>query len=782
MKPIKTPYKQETAKKERGEVRLGDILEWIDHPNLAETMDEDELLQIGNDVVKAYEFDLKTSEEKRKRVEKAEKLARLQSLKVDKTFPWVGSADTVHPLTSEVIIHYFSRVFPAFVKDQNVAKFRVIGKDPEGIKAAKAERLGQALSYFILEKLEGWLDSIIQCFMQQPCSGSAFKKIYYDPSIDNIVSETMPFQDFVADYFTKSLQDSDRHSHVFSKYPHQVESEIRAGNWLDFEFGEGDAQRDEESGGATDSQQAASSREDSPHLFIEQHCYLDLDEDGLVEPYIVTVHNQSAKVVRIKAAFDLDTIEIRNPDSKEKRFTTLLLSDYLSANPDTGKGTKFFLVRIKRQDYFVQIKFLPSPDGGFYGMGLGEIAAALNEIINDSTNQLMDSATLSNIRQGFITRDIQTPDRDGKITFSPQKPWVRVEVNNIDIRNCLYEFQRHEPSPTLFSLRNALIEDGKEWLGNVNVTSGQMPSGNAAYGTVVSLLQQAMQKTAAVTKLTWLGIQAELRLIWKLVQKYRPHGFTYLDNAGLSQELSEEDMDNDGMLDVIPVADPEDLNDFQKMLKSDILMKFMEPIAQAGGNATEAVRRSLDALNIPDTEKILPKDARPPVSPEIMKMQLDMSASAMELNARAHEYEIRRMEIWNQTIQTGVEMHKTRAEIQKIQADAIKAIADAEALESGDQISEYSAKLEAANTQAQEFESVEEQYRQQVAYLSEMLEMTKGANQNGITGQSQNESVQSGSLGSMESQPANPGVFSGIAGVNSGGASESGQQSSPVAG
>jgi hypothetical protein len=49
----------------------------------------------------------------------------------------------------------------------------------------------------------------------------------------------------------------------------------------------------------------------TPYEFIEQHTYLDLDDDGYREPYMVTFHRKSGKIVRITARFDEDTIYTR---------------------------------------------------------------------------------------------------------------------------------------------------------------------------------------------------------------------------------------------------------------------------------------------------------------------------------------------------------------------------------------------------------------------------------------------------------------------------------------
>src|SRR4030067_3870718 len=144
---------------------------------------------------------------------------------------------------------------------------------------------------------------------------------------------------------TKSLNRAARITHEFELYPYEIDGKIRGGTYTEFEYGQAVPNST-----ATESPQHSPGDADAPHLFLEQHRWEDLDGDGCREPWIVTVHKDSGKVVRVYANFDVEDIRVRQRGGK--------------------------IVRVDRRDYFVHYPFLPDPNGGFYGIGLGLLLCA----------------------------------------------------------------------------------------------------------------------------------------------------------------------------------------------------------------------------------------------------------------------------------------------------------------------------------------------------------------------------------------------------------------------
>jgi chaperonin GroES len=123
----------------------------------------------------------------------------------------------------------------------------------------------------------------------------------------------------------RSLDEAPRVTHEIFMYPQDIEERKRIGTFLEIDLPDAPSER------ATTGRRDC----DAPHMFLEQHRYLDLDEDGYKEPYIVTVHKDSCKVVRIVANFDMNKVK------------------------DDGKR----ITRIPKEQYFVKYSFIPTPEG-----------------------------------------------------------------------------------------------------------------------------------------------------------------------------------------------------------------------------------------------------------------------------------------------------------------------------------------------------------------------------------------------------------------------------------
>ena len=113
---------------------------------------------------------------------------------------------------------------------------------------------------------------------------------------------------------------------------------------------------------STDNRQA-----NALYNLIEVHTNLDIpgyeDEDGIKVPYVVTIDEDSRKVLSI----------YRNYEEN-----------------DTLR---------KRKDFFVHYKFLPG--FGFYGNGLIHTIGGLSRTATTALRQLLDAGTLSNLPMWF---------------------------------------------------------------------------------------------------------------------------------------------------------------------------------------------------------------------------------------------------------------------------------------------------------------------------------------------------------------------------------------------
>jgi len=375
--------------------------------NIAEDLDQDVIDTIAAKVIDGYNLDKQSRAPWETSNAEILKLVKLDIEK--KTYAGEQVANVKYPIITNGCIQFAARAYPEIIKGTDVVKAKIIGKDPDGKKAARGKRLCDHMSYQLLNDMTDWEDGVDQLLFTLPAIGCAFKKTYYDTVEKQNVSEMVFADDLVVHYYAQSLEKASRITHRIELTRNEIVERIRTRTYLDFDV--------EELGLA--SGKGDQTDEDTPHIFLEQHRWYDLDGDGYQEPYIVTVHYATQKLVRISARFELSGIE----------------------SYDQGE-----IIRIKPVHYFTRFLFMPAPDGSFYGLGFGSLLHSINSASNTSLNQLIDSGTLSNRQSGFLGRGVQLGR--GKSLKCQSGEWKPVQTTGDDLRKNVIPLPTKEPSPT----------------------------------------------------------------------------------------------------------------------------------------------------------------------------------------------------------------------------------------------------------------------------------------------------------------------------------------------
>ena len=189
-------------------------------------------------------------------------------------------------------MQFNARAYPSLIPSNgDVVKVNVIGKDRDGTKLERAKRIGMFMSYQVLYEMHCWEEDMDKLLMMLPIIGTVFKKTYYNPVIKQNVSELVLPENLVVNYWAKSLESAERVSEIIPLSKRLVKEKMMSKTYLDVELG--DPIPD-----PTQMTQAVAQDEATPYQIIEQHTYLDLDEDGYAEPYVVTFERTSGKVLR----------------------------------------------------------------------------------------------------------------------------------------------------------------------------------------------------------------------------------------------------------------------------------------------------------------------------------------------------------------------------------------------------------------------------------------------------------------------------------------------------
>ena len=620
--------------------------------NIAEDLDEDTLTDIGQEISSAVEDDDMSRQDWLEDQDEWLKLA--SQVREYKAYPWQNASNVKYPLMTVSSLQFHARALPSLVNNTNPVKARVVGRDKDGQKQKRANRVSRYMSYQVLEEMDDWLDDLDRMMLVLPIIGMCFKKTYFSENKGRICSKLVMPRDLILNYHAQDYERA-RMSHVIMMDKNELLEHQNQGTFLDVDlsdptFKEVEGARDEVLG------LNPVAEDDHPYEIIESHCWLDLDEDGYKEPYIVTWHRDSQQVLRIVARWDQFGIQ------------------YNESNK---------VVKITPTNYFTPYIFIPDPNSAVYGIGFGRLLGPTNESVNTLINQLVDAGTLSNMQGGFIGRGLKL--KGGDYRFRPGE-WKIVNTTGNDLKSSIFPMPIREPSGVLFNLLGLLIESGQRISSVSDMMMGENPGQNTPATTSMNVLEQGQKVFNGIYKRLHRALGKEYKAIFRLNSMYLDEDRynSVLDVQELAepippqmaQQMQPEELAmaqqqmqqaaantwatiedfNPQDMDIVPTSDPAYMSDAQKAMKAnDLLQKAMSGLPV---NMTYALRKSLEIAGHEDIEEIM-KMPPPKPSSEELEFQLE-------------------------TVKTQIDAFKAKY-------DAIYKLAQAEAAEQGTQLDTYRA-------------------------------------------------------------------------------------------
>lgn len=526
-------------------------------PNAVEAFEPEKVAGLGQTVIREYDLDLGSRKDWEDSASRAMNLAR--QVKSEKAFPWDGASNVKFPMLTTAALQFAARAYPAIVDGPRIVKGRVLGADPQGVKAGQADRVSQHMSYQLLVEVENWESDLDTALHQLPIVGCAFKKVYPEASAKaGLCDELVSAFDIVVNNKAKNLETVPRISHRFTLYPHEIIERQRDGRFVEFSFAGTGEDGDDDL---------------APHEFIEQHRYWDSDGDGFPEPWVVTVHKATLKVAKMVAGFDPGSIEM---DAQRGRIT-----------------------RIPRELYFIKIPFIPDPAGGFYDIGFGKLLEPLADVIDTTINQMMDAGTLQNSGGGFIAAGVDLAKGKAEITMRPGQ-YRTVQTAVPDLRAGIVTLQHPGPSQTLFELLSLMIDAGKDIASIQDILVGDSPRNETAT-TTMARIEQGLKVFTAIYKRIFRALGAEFKMVFN-INKRHFDGTKYIAITDQPVQVVREDYF--GEYDILPTADPNTITDMQRMSKAQFVLEE----GKAGNphvNLFAATRRAFEAARVEGVEEIL---------------------------------------------------------------------------------------------------------------------------------------------------------------------------------
>ena len=606
--------------------------------NLAEDLDDNTLISIGNDVVKGYETDKASREPWEKDLKTWTELA-LQ-ISGNKTYPWPNAANIKYPLLATAAMQFAARAYPTLVpSDGKIVKCRVTGFDHDGEKTKRAERISKHMSYQVLEEMDDWEEDMDKLLICLPIAGTCFKKTYWNPNKQRNCSILVLPKTLVVNYFCRRLEEAERITEVLTQTKRKVKELQNQGLYLDIKLSDPSVGTEDPTKSINEAFQNTTSEDNTtPYIILEQHTYLDLDQDGYSEPYIVTVELDSHKVLRIIPRFNGDSVIV---DEKSK------------------------VISIEATQYYTKYSFIPNPDGGFYDLGFGRLLGPLNNSANTIINQLVDAGSLSNLQSGFIGKGLRI--KMGETKFVPGE-WKAVNATGDDIKKQIFALPVREPSDVLFKLLDLLLKSGKELASVAEIFVGKMPGQNTPATTTMATIEQGMKVFTSVYKRVYRSLASEFKKIYKLNREYM-NNEEYI--SVLDEPVQQEDYKGPEN-DIYPGADPTAVSSQEKQAKIQAVMQLL----QLGTIDPMAVTMLyLEAHEIPNPEKLM-KQPQPQPDPKMeaikAKAQVDQQKAQIDMQVAQHK-----MQLEQATKEQELQMKAAQVQ-QELEAKKMQAILDAQ--------------------------------------------------------------------------------------------------------
>ncbi len=658
--------------------------ETIRAPNLTDRFEKDELDRIGTWVWEGYTKDKQSRAKWERRTEAAMDLA--MQIQKDKNFPWPNCSNVAFPLITIAVTQFHARAYPSIINGPELVKYSVVGSDPEGKQKARAERVGTHMSWQIMEQDSDWETQQDRLLINYAVVGTAFKKSYnVGPGRNE--SDLVMAKDLVIDYYAKSIESCPRKTHVIPLFRNEVYERVKLKTFRDIL--DETWYKQPTPLPTTTQQNNADNRqginqpmpdEITPFQFLEQHCDLDLDDDGYAEPYIITVESTNKAVVRIVCRFEQTADIKRNADGD--------------------------VVSIRALEYFTKYGFIPSADGGIYDTGFGVLLGPLNESSNSLINQLIDAGTMSTTAGGFLGRGAKL--RGGVYTFAPFQ-WQRVDSSGDDLHKSIYPLPVREPSMVLFQLLSLLINYTSRVSGSTDIMVGESVGQNTPAETARQMQAEGMKIYNAIFKRCWTSMKEEFRKLYILNAYFMPDSLSFgLDGVNVTRQDYLGDPTR-----IRPVADPTTTTQAERLAKAMLLKQAAA--STPGYNVMEVERMFLKANDIPNIDLVYDPQKFPPGEDlKIQLKKLDLQGIQMKLAGDAQEWQAN-LHLEIAQLQSTLEVN--RAKVMELEANAAALLAAAQGTQAQQQVEHFKATIEA-------MKSWNDTLQQQIQQRTKRLELS----------------------------------------------------------
>ena len=542
--------------------------------NLVDFIDEDELTSMGNELISAYQSDKDSRSDWEETYVKG--LDQLGLKIEERTTPWAGACGVFHPMLSEAVIKFQSQAISEIFPAAGPVRTKIVGTI-DSAKEKQSQRVQDYLNYLLTHEMTEYRSETEKMLFSLPLAGSAFRKVYFDPTLNRPSGIFVPAEDVVVNYGASDLETCERATHVMKKSSNDIRKMQVNGFYRDIELPDATPSSSDITKKYNEMTGESESYDyDTRHTILEMQVDLDLkgfeDKDangqdtGIALPYVVTMDHPSGIILSIR----------RN---------------YYEDDP----------AKLRRM-HFVHYQYLPGL--GFYGFGLIHMIGGLAKSATSILRQLVDAGTLSNLPGGLKARGLRIKGDDSPIMPGEFRD---VDVPGGAIRDNITFLPYKEPSGTLFQLLGNIVEEGKRFASISDMKISDM-NNQAPVGTTLALLERNMKVMSAVQARLHASMKREFEILVGVIKDFTNPTYPYQVEEG--QQIAIQDFD--ARVDVLPVSDPNAATMAQRIMQYQAAMQLAQQAPQLY-DLGQLHRQMLEVLGIKDADQIVPpqEDVKP---------------------------------------------------------------------------------------------------------------------------------------------------------------------------
>ncbi len=569
--------------------------------NLAEYMSESDLQTMASELIGQYEQDLASRKDWLDTYVKGLKILGIRY--EERTEPWPGACGVFHPLLMESAVKFQSETIMETFPAMGPVKTKIVGKEtPE--KKDSAIRVADDMNYQLTEVMKEYRPEHERMLLSMALAGNAFKKVYFDPSMNRQTAVYIPAEDIIVPYGASNLETAERVTHRMRKTKNELAKLQYAGFYRDVDLGEPMRVMDEVEKQKAEDQGFSASMDDrfqllEMHVNIDLPGYPDVDDDnnetGIALPYVVTIEKGTGTILAIRRNWRED--------------------DELKA---------------KRQ-HFVHYGYIPG--FGFYYFGLIHLIGGHSKAATSLLRQLVDAGTLSNLPGGLKSRGLRIKGDDTPI--APGE-WRDVDIPSGAVRDNILPLPYKEPSQVLALMLDKIVEEGRRFAAVSDLKISDM-SNQAPVGTTLAILERVLKVMSAVQARVYYAMKQEFKLLAAIIRDNTPEEYSYEPEVG-NRKAKKADYDD---VDVIPVSDPNAATMSQKVVQYQAVMQLAQQSPQLY-DLPYLHRQMIEVLGIRNADKIVPlPDDQKPRDPVTENMDAIMGKPLKAFMYQDHEAHIR---------------------------------------------------------------------------------------------------------------------------------------------